>query len=77
MTPGKTYHVIAEFKDYDGRTHSIGETWSYTGHDFLPYDDGLTLHALREGTKSVIRMQWRNEAQGRIIDKFSDFVEEI
>lgn len=77
MTPGKAYRVIAEFKDYDGRIHPIGETWSYTSHDFLPYDDGLTLHTMDHGKKSTIRMQWRDEAQGRIIDKFSDFVEEI
>jgi len=77
MTPGKIYRVIAEFKDYDGLTHSIGETWTYTSHDFLPYDDGLTLHTLREGTKSVIRLQWRDEAQGHIVSNFSEFVEEM
>jgi hypothetical protein len=77
MTPGKTYRVIAEFQDYDGRTHSIGETWTYTRHDFLPYEDGLTLYTLREGTTSVIRLQWRDETQGHLVDNFSEFVEEI
>lgn len=76
LTPGRTYRVIAEFKDYDGHTHSVGDTWTHTSHEFLPYDDGLTLRVVRNGTNSSIRLQWRDEAQGYIVSNFSEFVEE-
>ena len=77
LTPGKSYRVIAEFRDYDGRSHPVGETWTYTGHEFLPYEDGLTMRILQNEAKSFIRLQWREEAQGDIIRNFSDFVEEM
>lgn len=77
LTPGKTYRVITEFSDYDGRVHNIGESWRFIEHNFVPYEDGLTMSIERDGQKSVIRMQWRSEAQEAIIDNFSDYVEEI
>ena len=77
LTPGKTYRVIAEFSDYDGRVHKIGESLRFIEHNFVPYEDGLTISIERDGQKSVIRMQWRPEAQEAIIDNFSDYVEEI
>ena len=77
LTPGKTYRVIAEFSDYDGRVHKIGERWRFIEHNFVPYEDGLTISTEQDGQKSIIRMQWRPEAQEAIIDNFSDYVEEI
>jgi len=77
MIDGKTYRVIAAFTDYDALSHNVGETWRFSGHNFLPYEDGLTLYIVRDGKKSVFRMQWRPEAQGDIINQFSNFVEEL
>ena len=77
MIEGKTYRVIADFKDYDGLSHNVGESWRFSSHDFLPYDDGLTLFIVRDGKNSVFRMQWSPESQGAIISQFSDFVEEL
>lgn len=77
LIPGKTYRVIAEFIDYDGLTHPVGETWKFVAKDFLPYDDGLTLYTEHGGKSGVFRLQWRTETQGHIISSFSDFVEEL
>ena len=77
LIEGKNYRVIADFIDYDGLPHTVGESWSFAGHDFLPYDDGLTLYIVQDGKNSVFRMQWRPETQGAIIGEFSDFVEEL
>jgi hypothetical protein len=77
LTPGKTYRVIAAFTDYDGQIHKIGESWRFIEHNFVPYEDGLTISIERDGQKSAIRMQWRPEAQEDTIDNFSDFVEEV
>jgi hypothetical protein len=77
LTPGKDYRVARGFVDYDQTLHPIGEIWRFLAKDFLPYDDGLTLHVERDGRKSVLRLQWRAETQGEIIDSFSDFVDEL
>ncbi|MEW6401359.1 MAG: DUF3601 domain-containing protein [Chloroflexota bacterium] len=76
LVPGQTYRVLAAFKDYDGMLHPIGETWRFVQKNFLPYEDGLTLFVERDGQHVSIRLQWRDEAQGQIIDNFSDFVSE-
>jgi hypothetical protein len=77
LTRGRTYRVIAEFTDYDGLIHKVGESWRFLGHNFLPYEDGLTLSIEAEGSNAVIRMQWLPESQEAIIDHFSDYVEEL
>lgn len=77
LTPGKTYFVTEPFTDYDGITHPYGETWRFVQKDFLPYEDGLTLHIEVNGKRASIRLQWRDETQGKIIDDFSEYVEEM
>jgi hypothetical protein len=77
LIPGQTYRVVAGFKDYDGIIHSAGETWKFLEKNFLPYEDGLSLFLEKEGQRVQLRLQWREESQGRIIDQFSGFVEEI
>ena len=73
---GRTYTVVKMFMDYDGITHAIGERWRFVEKNFLPYDDGLTLHIERNGQSDTLRLQWRAEAQAEIIDNFSEYVEE-
>jgi hypothetical protein len=77
LVPGQEYRVITEFKDYDGIIHPVGERWGFVEKNFLPYEDGLTLIVKRNGQTVSIRLQWRTETQGQIIDHFSDFVEAI
>ena len=76
LIAGKTYRVTKEFVDYDGHPHPVGETWRFVAHNFLPYDDGLTLFVEREGRDHTFRLQWRTETQGHIVSGFSDFVDE-
>jgi len=77
LIQGKTYRVITEFTDYDGQVHKVGERWRFLSHNFLPYEDGLTLSIERAGKSSTIRLQWRAEAQASIIDRFSNYVREL
>ena len=77
LNPGKTYIVVKGFQDYDGMIHPIGEQWRFVEKNFLPYEDGLSLFVERNGQKTQIRLQWRDEAQARIIDEFCDYVEEV
>jgi hypothetical protein len=43
LAVGVRYAVVREFTDFDGGSHPAGETWWFRGHNFLPYDDGLSL----------------------------------
>lgn len=74
LIPGKDYRVIKSFTDYDGIVHGTGETWTYLGTHFLPYDDGLTLHVSIGNRAAVYRLQWRKEEQAHIIENFRDYV---
>ena len=77
LITGKSYKVTKTFKDYDGVTHAVGESWRFVGKNFLPYEDGLSLHVESNGQNVTLRLQWREETQGELIDNFSDFVEEV
>ena len=74
LLQGQQYTVIKSFIDYDNIVHEAGETWIYTGTNFLPYEDGLTLHVLKDDVVEVYRLQWRKEAQAEIIENFKDYV---
>lgn len=75
MEPGKRYRVIQPFRDFDGQDHPIGETWTYLGTAFLPYDDGRSLFVSVDGDREWhIRMQDRPEEQGPILDSFQTYV---
>ena len=77
LVPGKTYRIISAFKDYDGIVHPVGEYWRFVKKNFLPYEDGLSLFVETNGKIVLVRLQWRTETQGQIIDDFSDFVQEV
>jgi hypothetical protein len=73
--PGRRYEVVRAFDDYDKVRHEVGETWTFLGHNFLPYDDGLSLFVSLDGEQEWhIRMQWREEEQAEIIGNFADYV---
>jgi hypothetical protein len=77
LIPGQQYRVTQSFTDFDKIIHPVGESWIYIGTNFLPYDDGLTLHIKKEGIphELICRLQWREEEQAHIIENFRDFVE--
>ena len=77
LIPGQFYRVIAPFTDYDGEFHPVGEEWRFLEKSFVPYHDGLSLFVEQNGRRVQIRMQWIDEAQGPIIDNFSEYVEAI
>ena len=74
LIPGKHYRVVKEFVDYDRQPHPVGEAWEFVGTNFLPYEDGLTLHVLRHGLPVTYRLQQRPEEQASLIENFTDFV---
>ncbi len=72
LKPGHRYVVRQAFTDFDGSIHPVGETWTFHGYNFLPYDDGLTL-IVEPGS---VRLQWRPEAQGEIINDLEHYIVE-
>jgi hypothetical protein len=78
LKAGERYRVRVEFVDFDGDVHPVGEEWAFLGSSFLPYEDGLSLFVSLDGSREWhIRMQWRPEAQGEIIDGLSRYVEAV
>ena len=77
LIPGQLYAVIKPFEDYDHFIHPVGEKWIYRGTNFLPYEDGLTVHIVMDEINQVYRLQWRLDAQGEIIDHFHSYVEPV
>lgn len=75
LIPGQKYIVIQDFVDFDHRLHSIGESCTFIETNFLPYDDGLTLHVMREEIMTVYRLRWTQDCQADIIDHFTEYVE--
>lgn len=75
LVPGQTYSVMVPFRDYDGGIHPVGEQWRFIEKNFLPYEDGLTLFIEQNGRRTSIRLQWREETQAQIIDRFSEYVQ--
>jgi len=73
---GQKYRVIKSFTDYDKLVHPVVETWVFIRTNFMPYDDGLTLHVSMEDVSGeiVYRLQWRVEEQADIIENFNDYV---
>lgn len=70
----RDYVVVRAFHDFDGGHHPEGEHWTFIGSSFLPYDDGLSLFAVINGVDRQVRMQWRPEKQGPIIDNLKDYL---
>jgi hypothetical protein len=77
LLAGRKYIVVSEFQDFDRDVHPVGEAWTFLGYSFLPYDDGLSLFVSLDGEHEwQIRMQWRPEGQGAIIDTLESYVKE-
>jgi hypothetical protein len=77
LVSGRRYAVVRAFRDFDQGEHLVGEEWTFIGHSFLPYDDGLSLFVEVGDQQRHIRMQWRDEEQGPIIDRLQDYVQEV
>jgi hypothetical protein len=77
LKPGKQYCVTREFDDYDAIKHPVGEIWTFEKTNFLPYEDGLTLHVLQNGKSEVYRFQRIAEEQEGILSEFESYVLEI
>ncbi len=79
LSPGQKYKVIKAFTDFDKIQHPIGESWTFITTYFLPYEDGLTLFVTKDNIEKELsyRFRWTQEEQADIIDRFSEYVEEV
>lgn len=72
---GAGYRVVAPFRDFDGEVHQPGTVWTFRGHSFLPYDDGLSLFVEQDGRDRQIRLRWLEGDQAEIIDNLSAYLQ--
>ena len=75
LKAGRRYRVLRAFVDFDGDPHPRDEEWVFLGQSFLPHDDGLSLFVSLDGSREwQIRLQWRPDAQGAILDRLTDYI---
>lgn len=75
LRSGQRYKVIRGFSDYDRHTHPVGEAWTFLGNSFMPYDDGMSFFVSFDGRQEWhIRLQWRADEQGHILDNLSEYI---
>jgi hypothetical protein len=75
LTPGARYAVLQAFEDADGLVHAVGEQWTYLGYNFVPYEDGLSLFVAVDGQgQRQIRLRWREDAQGPVVDTLDSHI---
>jgi hypothetical protein len=75
LIAGKRYHVIRQFVDYDKSVHPAGEEWVFLGYSFLPYEDGMSFFVSLDGINEWhLRLQWRPEEQGEILDNLASYL---
>jgi hypothetical protein len=72
---GQRYRVILQFADYDKSIHPVGEEWTFLGHSFLPYEDGMSFFvSLDDVQEWHLRLQWRPEEQAEILDHLDRYL---
>lgn len=75
LIPGKRYQVVLPFVDFDGDLHESHQQWVFLGHNFVPYEDGLTLSVVwDDGSQGIMRFRWDMHHQGHILDAFERYV---
>ena len=75
LQSGRRYRVLREFADFDGDVHRVDEEWTFLGSSFVPYEDGLSFFVSLDGRREwQIRMQWRPETQGKVLDALSSYL---
>jgi hypothetical protein len=75
LEAGRRYRVRGGFTDFDGDLHLPGEEWTFLGMSFSPYDDGMSFFVSLDGSREwQIRLQWRPEAQGGILEWLDSWV---
>jgi hypothetical protein len=73
LASGTKYKVVKAFTDYARNVHPVDETWTFLRTNFLPYEDGLTLHVqLENAAETAYLLQWRPEEQAYIIEHFRE-----
>ena len=73
---GGRYRIVEPFLDFDGEMHRPGVVWTFRGHSFLPYDDGLSLFVTtNDGRDRQIRLRWLEGDQAEIVDNLSAYLQ--
>ena len=75
LRAGGRYRVIADFRDFDGDLHPVGERWEFLYESFLPYDDGQSLFVSLDGEHEwQIRLQGSADEQAHIIERLDEYI---
>jgi hypothetical protein len=75
LDPGTRYQVVVPFTDYDGVLHPPGETWTYLGHNYHRFDNGLSLFVSLDGVHQWHIRMWNDpDGQQAILDALDTYL---
>ena len=77
LRPGQRYRVALPFTDHDGVRHPAGQEWTFVGHSYLPYENGLSLFVREEGVLRQIRLRDAPEDERAVVERLEAFVRPI
>lgn len=77
LTRGKIYTVLREFHDFDKVLHPVGESWTFAGSSFLPYENGLSLFVQNNKGEWHIRMQLEKDEQKEVNDHLEKYIQPL
>lgn len=68
LQPGQRYRVALPFTDHDGLAHPAGEAWTFVGHSYLPYENGLSLFVRGKSGVRQIRLRDAPEDDRAVVE---------
>lgn len=77
LVKGKTYIVIKEFTDYDGRKHPVGEKFEFDLYDYYFLDMGYTLYIKKNGEEKIMRLKDHKKHQAQLIKTLPDYIKPL
>jgi hypothetical protein len=70
---GTMYVVAKAFRDFDRVERKVGDGFLYLGHNYFPYESGLTLYvASPSGAFDTWRLQCNSDEQGAVDEALAD-----
>ena len=73
---GQKYSIVREFSDAGRQVHTIGESWTYLGHFYVPYDDVESIYVSIDGdNECCIPMRTTADQQADILKDLENYVQ--
>jgi hypothetical protein len=74
LKAGQKYTIVKTFRDYNNYPYEKSKIIEFIGSNFVPYEDGLSLFCIYNGSEHQIRLQLRPESQEEIVNNLEQYM---